>query len=160
MIRYLASLLIALTILPFSMPLLWADGGSGTTFVYPFAQIAVPSCRFSEWSTLGDDCRMSIPRIEGADYTRYSSNSMYRRIYTVLWEGTYDYGWDVGHGSHEGVDIATSLGTPVQAIGDGVVVVAGWESGWGNVVSIRHTLADGTNIWSSYAHLSKILVGK
>jgi murein DD-endopeptidase MepM/ murein hydrolase activator NlpD len=79
-------------------------------------------------------------------------------VYTVLWEGTYDYGWDVGQGSHMGVDIATSLGTPVYAIGDGEVLVAGWQSGWGNTISIKHTLDDGSNIYSNYAHLSAISV--
>jgi hypothetical protein len=54
------------------------------------------------------------------------------------------------------VDIATSAGTPVRSIGEGTVVVAGWESGWGNVVAVKHTLSDGTVIYSNYAHLSKI----
>ena len=39
-------------------------------------------------------------------------------------------------------------------------MIAGWLNGWGNVVSIKHTLADGTKIWSNYAHLSKISVTK
>ena len=59
-----------------------------------------------------------------------------------------------------GVDIATSEGTPVRAIGDGEVVVAGWQNGWGNTVSIKHTLSDGTKIWSNYAHLSAISTTK
>lgn len=76
----------------------------------------------------------------------------------MLWGATYDYGWDAGLGSHEGVDIATAAGTPVRSIGDGTVVFAGWSNGWGNVVSVKHTLTDQTVIYSNYAHLSKITV--
>lgn len=39
---------------------------------------------------------------------------------------------------HKGTDYAASAGTPVRAIGDGVVVRAGWGSGYGNVLEIRH----------------------
>ncbi|HRI36409.1 MAG TPA: hypothetical protein PK765_05065 [bacterium] len=68
---------------------------SGGRFRYPFDQIADPSCRFSAWNTLDDDCKIDLPRIEGADYAKYKNNFLYERVYTVLWEGTYDYGWDV-----------------------------------------------------------------
>lgn len=39
---------------------------------------------------------------------------------------------------HTGTDYAASSGTPVRAIGDGVVVRAGWGRGYGNVLEIRH----------------------
>jgi murein DD-endopeptidase MepM/ murein hydrolase activator NlpD len=39
---------------------------------------------------------------------------------------------------HEGTDYAADAGTPVRAIGDGVVIKAGWGNGYGNVVEIRH----------------------
>lgn len=130
------------------------------SFVYPFDQIAKPSCRFSAWGMLDDGCKMALPRITGADYTRFKDNKEYRRIYSVLWGATYTYGWDIGYGSHGGVDIATAQGTPVRSIGDGEVVSAGWQSGWGNVISIKHTLADGKAIYSNYAHLSKTSVTK
>lgn len=133
---------------------------SAGSFVYPFDQIAKPSCRYSTWSTLDDGCKMALPRISGADYVKYKDNNEYRRIYSVLWGATYTYGWDVGYGSHEGVDIATAQGTPVHSIGEGVIVFAGWQMGWGNVVAIKHTLSDGKAIYSSYSHLSKTSVIK
>ena len=83
-----------------------------------------------------------------------------RRVYSVLWGATYDYGWDMGLGSHLGVDIVTSAGTPVQSIGAGKIINAGWGAGWGNYISIEHTLIDGTKIWSNYGHLSAITVSK
>ncbi len=58
------------------------------------------------------------------------------------------------------MDISTAQGTPVHSIGDGTVVSAGWQMGWGNTVSIRHTLSDGKALYSNYSHLSKINVTK
>ena len=58
---------------------------------------------------------------------------------------------------HPAVDIGTSVGTPVYATADGVVDMAGWDSGGGgNVVSISHD----AGLRSQYMHLSKILVKK
>ncbi|MFM2112130.1 MAG: hypothetical protein RLZZ271_790 [Pseudomonadota bacterium] len=57
---------------------------------------------------------------------------------------------------HLGVDYAAAAGTPVRAIGEGVVVNAGWNaSGYGNVVEIRHRNGSHTTL---YAHLSKVSV--
>jgi len=39
---------------------------------------------------------------------------------------------------HKGTDYAAASGTPVKAIGDGVVIRAGWGTGFGNVIEIRH----------------------
>jgi murein DD-endopeptidase MepM/ murein hydrolase activator NlpD len=35
---------------------------------------------------------------------------------------------------------------------------AGWGNGWGNYVTIKHTLSDGTTIYSNYAHLSELAI--
>jgi len=50
---------------------------------------------------------------------------------------------------HNGVDYAAASGTPVRAVGDGVVSRAGWGGGYGNVVDIRHQ----QGYSSRYAHL-------
>ena len=57
---------------------------------------------------------------------------------------------------HRGVDIATSMGTPVLAADSGTVQVAGWpdNSGYGNRVVINH--GNGYVTW--YAHLSRVSV--
>ena len=49
---------------------------------------------------------------------------------------------------HNGVDWAAPRGTPIMAAGDGVVVEAGWKSGYGRWTKIRH--ANGYE--SRYAH--------
>ena len=53
---------------------------------------------------------------------------------------------------HKGVDYGAPSGTPVRAVGDGVVEFAGWQNGYGNVVEIRH----GNDRSTVYAHLSRI----
>lgn len=63
----------------------------------------------------------------------------------------YKYRWGR---MHTGIDIAAPYGTPVRAVGDGEVIEAGRESGYGNIVKIRHD--DGTVTY--YAHNSRILV--
>jgi murein DD-endopeptidase MepM/ murein hydrolase activator NlpD len=40
--------------------------------------------------------------------------------------------------AHKGTDYAAAQGTPVRAIGDAVVVRAGWGGGYGNVLELRH----------------------
>jgi murein DD-endopeptidase MepM/ murein hydrolase activator NlpD len=57
-------------------------------------------------------------------------------------------------GFHPGMDFGASIGTPIHAAGDGTVVYAGVESGYGNYTCINH----GGGIATCYAHQSVILV--
>lgn len=57
---------------------------------------------------------------------------------------------------HKGIDFAGAKGTSIKATGDGVVLFAGWQSGYGNVVILSH----GYGITTLYAHNSKLLVKK
>ncbi len=56
---------------------------------------------------------------------------------------------------HNGVDFAAPIGTPVRAVGDGVVTDAGYRGGAGNLIQIAHNGRYAT----AYLHLSKILSG-
>lgn len=53
--------------------------------------------------------------------------------------------------AHEGIDYAAPLGTPVSAIGDGIVKKAQYSGGFGNLIIIKHT----NGYESYYGHLSK-----
>lgn len=55
---------------------------------------------------------------------------------------------------HEGIDFAGRTGTPVRTVGDGIVEFAGRQTGYGNVVFIKHR----NNNTTVYAHLSRIFV--
>ncbi len=57
---------------------------------------------------------------------------------------------------HNGVDYSAPTGTPVRAVGEGVVEFAGWQNGYGNVVQLQH----GPDRATVYAHLSRISVQK
>ena len=58
--------------------------------------------------------------------------------------------------AHKGVDYGAPSGTPIRAVGAGVVEFAGWQSGYGNAVEIAH--GDGRSTF--YAHMSRINVRK
>ena len=51
---------------------------------------------------------------------------------------------------HTGVDFAAERGTPVRAVGDGIINQAGWSGSYGKLVEIQHDASFTTR----YAHLS------
>lgn len=55
---------------------------------------------------------------------------------------------------HWGVDLASARGTPVTAVGDGVVVFAGRWGCYGKVVVLKHP----GDVATLYAHLSQVKV--
>jgi murein DD-endopeptidase MepM/ murein hydrolase activator NlpD len=68
------------------------------------------------------------------------------------------FGWRVDpftgrRALHEGVDIASRLGSPIHAMGDGVVSHAGPKAGYGLMVEVTHG-----NIVTRYAHATSVLV--
>lgn len=58
--------------------------------------------------------------------------------------------------NHRAVDYAATYGTPIRSVGDGTVVIASWNGGYGNMVSVRHNGTYTTN----YGHMSKFAVKK
>ena len=59
-----------------------------------------------------------------------------------------------GRRMHEGQDMAGAHGSPIYATADGVITYAGWESGYGRLVKVRHDFG----IETRYGHLSQISV--
>jgi murein DD-endopeptidase MepM/ murein hydrolase activator NlpD len=55
---------------------------------------------------------------------------------------------------HSGVDISVPYGTRVESSGDGIVLEAAWDSGYGNAIMVDH----GYGMTTKYGHLSKIFV--
>lgn len=70
---------------------------------------------------------------------------------TGVWTSGFGFRWGA---LHAGIDIANSIGTPIVAASDGVVISAGPYAGYGNMVKLRHS--DGTV--TLYGHCSSILV--
>lgn len=77
----------------------------------------------------------------------------FRRISSVF--GRREHPVLGGWRQHKGTDYAASTGTPVRAIGDGVVVRLGWGNGYGNVLEIRHR----NGFVTRYGHLSRFSAG-
>lgn len=73
-------------------------------------------------------------------FTRITSNYSLNRKHPVYFDNR----------PHEGVDYGAPTGTPVKAVGDGLITRAGWGNGFGNMVVIKHTSA----LESMYSHLS------
>ena len=53
---------------------------------------------------------------------------------------------------HEGLDLEAEVGTPIMAAGGGIVIFAGFQSDFGNVIEIDH----GNGIVTRYAHCSRL----
>lgn len=73
------------------------------------------------------------------------------------WTSGFGYRRDpkgAGTRMHEGTDMAGAYGLPIYATADGVVVHAGWDSGYGRLIKIKHEFG----IETRYAHLSAIRV--
>jgi murein DD-endopeptidase MepM/ murein hydrolase activator NlpD len=57
--------------------------------------------------------------------------------------------------AHTGVDFAAQRGTPVRAVGDGVITLAEWNGPYGKMVEIQHD----SNYMTRYAHLERFAEG-
>jgi murein DD-endopeptidase MepM/ murein hydrolase activator NlpD len=56
---------------------------------------------------------------------------------------------------HTGVDWAAALGTPIYAAGNGAIEKAGWESGYGKYIRIKHNYGYET----AYGHMTAFARG-
>ncbi len=78
-------------------------------------------------------------------FSRISSGFTSRRYHPVL----------KGYRPHYGIDYAAPTGTPVRAIGQGTVILAGRAGGAGNTIKIQHS----KEIATVYCHLSRFASG-
>jgi murein DD-endopeptidase MepM/ murein hydrolase activator NlpD len=101
---------------------------------------------------------------EGLDYFDLSGNSIRRAFLKYPIEFTHissRYSRNRFHPvlkvnrPHLGTDLAAATGTPIRSVGNGIVVEAGYNSGSGNYVKIKH---NGTYT-TGYLHMSKIGAG-
>ena len=58
--------------------------------------------------------------------------------------------------THNGIDYATAVGTPIRAAANGVVIAtsSGWSGGYGNQIVVSH----GNGVATRYAHLSSVRI--
>ncbi len=130
---------------------------------------AVPD--YDRWAKLGGNVRDHTYREVPQDYLiplpKYedlASNPKLQRTYFVDNLGTYDHG--TGEGSHTGMDIAAPVGTPIQAVANGIVTKVGNDQyGFGNYIVLKlprvpdpSSPSKTTNLYAVYAHLSAVAV--
>lgn len=95
-----------------------------------------------------DECGNSVRRAfmkAPLNYSRISSRYSPKRFHPVLKR----------YKAHLGTDYAAPTGTPIRAVGDGIVTEAQYKGGNGNYVKIRHNSTYSTQ----YLHMSKIAAG-
>ncbi len=90
------------------------------------------------WNERGESLKKAFLKAP-LNFTRISSRFTYARKHPVLKIVR----------PHTGVDYAAPSGTPVVALGDGVVTHRGWAGGGGNTIKIKHP----GNYVTSYMHL-------
>lgn len=91
------------------------------------------------YNTKGESLKKTLLKAPLA-FTRISSGYSMNRKHPVFFDSR----------PHQGVDYAAPSGTPVKAVGDGVVQKSGWGNGFGNMVIIDHV----GGLESMYSHLS------
>ncbi len=72
--------------------------------------------------------------------------------YISSYFGTRPDPFDGRSARHAGIDIATSFGTPVHVVAEGIVTFAGRRGGYGKVVEVKH----GNGYMTRYAHNSAL----
>jgi len=108
------------------------------------AQSAALSARIQAAQSSAATSRAPVP-------SQVSSSGFAWPAHGVL---TSPFGWRWGR-MHEGIDIAVANGTPVVASASGIVIVAGWMGGYGNLVVVDH----GGGIATAYGHNGNVTVG-
>ncbi len=78
-------------------------------------------------------------------FSRITSGYTGKRFHPVIGKDT----------AHRAIDYAAPLGTPINSVGDGTITFAGWSTGYGNFIKIKHNGTYSTH----YAHLSAIAKG-
>lgn len=72
-----------------------------------------------------------------------------------IFTSNFGYRWGV---LHAGIDLANSIGTPIYAVSDGVVIEAGPAAGYGALVKVRH--ADGTVTLYGHVNTTTVSAGE
>lgn len=113
------------------------------------SQIRVQESSFNDIEAICEQKSLfhaSVPAISPLEKSSYHriSDPFGRRFHPIFRQ------WK----SHQGIDFAARIGTPVHATGDGVVTASEWASGYGHRVIIDH----GFGYTTIYAHLHKKMV--
>ena len=116
--------------------------GAQVVAVQPLANAAVHNEELAKGVAFANDRAQREARLQQPLYVMPTKG---------IFTSNFGYRWGV---LHAGIDLANSIGTPIYAVSDGVVIDAGPAAGYGALVKLRH--ADGTV--TLYGHVNTTLV--
>lgn len=119
-----------------------AQRGAQVIATQPAANVAVHNAEFARGQAFAEERAQREARLQQPLYVLPTSG---------VFTSGFGYRWGVLHG---GIDLANSIGTPIYAVSDGVVIDAGPTAGYGMWVKLLH--ADGTV--TLYGHVNTTLV--
>ena len=122
-----------------------SDAGSDTEF----------SRLFASWQKLDGDQPVTAPS-RGAGKVSIPSADPLAGFRMTSGYGMREHPILGGRRKHDGVDLASPVGTPVHATADGVVERASWFGGYGLCVELDH----GAHLETRYGHMSRLAVAE
>jgi murein DD-endopeptidase MepM/ murein hydrolase activator NlpD len=123
-------------------PISTSDGGMQMVTVQPAANVAVHNAELAHGVAFAEERAQREARLQ---------QPLFVMPVKGVFTSGFGYRWGV---LHAGIDLANSIGTPIHAVSDGVVIAAGPTAGYGMWVKLRH--ADGTV--TLYGHVNTTLV--
>jgi len=122
----------------------------------PVQSVVNPTCdKSAQWGDLDDSCKLDIYK-NGSVPTE--TESVGDLLFSVLRWASYTNNRTPQAGWHPSLDIVSVQWTPVFSIWAWKVTNASLRNGYGNAVTVQHTLDDWTVVYSNYSHLDKIFV--
>jgi murein DD-endopeptidase MepM/ murein hydrolase activator NlpD len=123
-------------------PISTSGGGMQMVRVQPAANVAVHNAELAHGVAFAQERAQREARLQQPLFVMPTKG---------IFTSGFGYRWGV---LHAGIDLANSIGTPIHAVSDGVVIDAGPTAGYGMWVKLRH--ADGTV--TLYGHVNTTLV--
>jgi murein DD-endopeptidase MepM/ murein hydrolase activator NlpD len=123
-------------------PISTSGGGMQMVTVQPAANVAVHNAELAHGVAFAQERAQREARLQQPLFIMPTKG---------IFTSGFGYRWGV---LHAGIDLANSIGTPIHAVSDGVVIDAGPTAGYGMWVKLRH--ADGTV--TLYGHVNTTLV--
>jgi murein DD-endopeptidase MepM/ murein hydrolase activator NlpD len=127
-------------------PISTSGGGMQMVTVQPAANVAVHNAELAHGVAFAQERAQREARLQQPLFVMPT-----RGIFT----SGFGYRWGV---LHAGIDLANSIGTPIHAVSDGVVIDAGPTAGYGMWVKLRH--ADGTVTLYGHVNTTMVSVGQ
>ena len=127
-------------------PISTSDGGMQMVTVQPAANVAVHNAELAHGVAFAQERAQREARLQQPLFVMPTKG---------IFTSGFGYRWGV---LHAGIDLANSIGTPIHAVSDGVVIDAGPTAGYGMWVKLRH--ADGTVTLYGHVNTTMVSVGQ